>query len=575
MPNLDYTNYDFDALVIQLQNLVKAKASWKDTYRSGTGQQLIEAFCYIENLVNYMINRRAEESTILTAKLKSSIVNLVKLINYLPKRQTSAIGYIRFTISAASSKIVYIPKYTECQTANGRKYTTNEESAINPGNTFVDVLSIQGELTEVNFVSDGTTDQEFNISDIDVENSADTNNPSLRILIDNEEWTPVTSFIESISSSKHYTVTQNTDDTITIRFGNGIKGAIPTSGETIIVKYIKTDGIDGNVYNTDNVTTLNNTIYNEDNEAVSNITVTNPGLFLGGDDAETAEEIAYEAPRVFATGDRAVTKDDFMAILDNYPGVADSNVWGELEEAEAAGEDADYESLNKVYISLVLQEWQLPDDNFEELVSIYIRNQSMLTVKYEFIAATILNIIPVIELIVTSGYSLAEGQSAVETELANQFLLGDTTKLGTMIKYSNVLQALDALASVSYLNMYFEIYKQLTSLYDSDTDFGATLEATNIVPGSVRIFVDDTQVSVDTDNGNGTGSFTTVLESDYTVTGTVNYTTGLIAIDIAEGVSDYIVSARYQQDEDRNIVTDFNEICKLYDTDFISVVRES
>ena len=89
--NLDYVNYDFDDLVVQLINRLSQGDAWKDTYRSATGEMLIELLAYVGNLVLYYIERRAEESYIATAKNRSSVVNLVKLLNYNPKRKVSSI----------------------------------------------------------------------------------------------------------------------------------------------------------------------------------------------------------------------------------------------------------------------------------------------------------------------------------------------------------------------------------------------------------------------------------------------------------------------------------------------------
>ena len=104
---LDFTDYDFDDLVDQLTNRLKERDAWKDTYRSSTGQMLIELFSYIGNMVLYYVERRAEESYILTAKNKSSIVNLVRLLNYIPKRKASAVGILRMTLTNGIRTLKY------------------------------------------------------------------------------------------------------------------------------------------------------------------------------------------------------------------------------------------------------------------------------------------------------------------------------------------------------------------------------------------------------------------------------------------------------------------------------------
>jgi len=568
---LNYTAYDFDDLVVALQNRLKNKETWVDIYRSGTGQMLIELLAYVLNSGLYYTERRAEESYLSTAKNRSSVIALVSLLNYVPKRKTSATGNLTFSIVSPLTKIVFIPKYTECQSVSGLKYLTNESTVIEKGQTSVSASSIQGELKQIEVTSNGIINQEYLINSINVENSADTTNPTLRVLIDSVVWTNVDSFINSTNISEHYRIINEMDGKVTVKFGDNINGKAPIDGSTIIIKYIDTDGLDGNVSSSDKITTINDTIYDEDGDSVT-ITVTNEDIFLGGDDEEDIEEIRYEAPRVFKTGDRAVTKTDFISILENYSGVASVNVWGENEEAETAGVDADYEMLNKVKICIILQEWELPGTTFKATLSDYIYDKSMLTVKYEFVVPTFLLVIPTLRITVVKGSSLSQTQTDVEDILADQFLLGSTTKLGTMIKYSNVIAAINDLDDVAYVTMELEIYKVLSDSYDSFHDWGATLDALDVKPESIRLFVDGTYVTSDEDNGDGTGTFDGVV-GDYTISNSdIDYSTGILTLDINPDPSSVYI--RYQQDEHDNIVPTFRQICKLEDIDITNIEVE-
>jgi len=569
---LSYCNYNFDDLVAALQDRLKNKDAWKDIYRSATGQMLIELLAYILNAGLYYTERRAEESYILTAKNRSSILALVALLNYNPKRKTSSSGDLTFSISGPLAKIVYIPKYTECQSVDNLKYVTNEGVVIEKGQTSVDASSIQGELKQIETTSNGIINQEYLISSTNVENSADIDNPTLRILVDREEWTKVDSFIDSDSISKHYRVITEMDGTVTIKFGDNVNGRAPETGSTIIIQYIESAGLSGNVTYPDKITTLNDAIYDEDGDSVT-VTVTNSGSFLGGDDDEDIEEIRYEAPRVFKTGDRAVSKTDFIAILENYAGVANVNVWGENEEAEEEGVLADYEMLNKVKMSIILQEWELPDATFKTTLSDYIYDISMLTVKYEFVTPVFLQVIPVLRITVSTGYSLSETQAAAETAIAAQFLLGSTTKLGTKVKYSNVISAIDNLDSVAYVTMVLEIRKALSDSYDSTFDYGELLDAVPILPESVRLFVDGVYITTDSDNGDGTGTFDGIVGGYTIVNSEIDYTTGVLVLDINPAPSSSIY-VRYQQDAHDNIEPTLKQICKLYEVDVTNIAME-
>jgi hypothetical protein len=422
-------------------------------------------------------------------------------------------------------------------------------------------------------VSGGLASQEYIINSTEVENSSNVINPTLRIVVDGVEWSMVSSFYNSDSTSTHYRVINENDGKVTILFGDGVNGKSPESGKTIVIQYIKSEGVGGNVVHPAKITTVNSTIYDEDG-VVTTVAVTNTGSFLGGDDEESIEEIRDEAPLVFKTGDRAVTKDDFKSILMNYPGVADTNVWGENEEAEAAGVPADYEMLNKVKMCLVLQEWEIPDATFKAMISADVYNKSMITVKYEFVEPVFLSVIPTMNVKVTTGHSMSQAQTNIEDIMVEQFSLGETTKLGTVVKYSNIMAAIDNLVDVAYVNMVLEIKKILSDTYDSLYDWGASLDAVEIKPESVRLFIDGDYITTDSDNGDGTGTFSD--DGGYTITGTIDYTTGILTVDISGSPTEVYV--RYQQDDGNegagNILPSFQQICKLDDVGIESITME-
>lgn len=559
---LNYTQYDFDDLVTALENRLKATDAWKDTYESATGQMLIEFYAYIANMVLYYLERRAEECYWATAQNKSSLINLSRLINYTPKRAISAIGTLQFSIAEVSSKRIFIPQYTECQTSNGVKFVTIRDTTIEPGQTSNTEDAIQGELVTLEYTGDGTADQEYAISCTTVENDTHTQfSPwtALKVLVDNVEWTKVSSFLASFNVDTHYMLRTELDGTLTVLFGDDIKGKAPETGSIIEIKYINSSGADGNVYETDRVTTLNDILYNEDDESVT-VSVTNSSTMSGGDAAEDIEEIRAEAPNVFATGDRLVTKLDFEAFIINYESVQDVNVWGEAEESAP-----NYDMFNTVRLCILLDEFVLPTSSFKTILSDDLYDKSMITVKYEYVDAEILYVVPTIEVYAVEGNALSQVQSDVESAIAAEFVLGTTTKLGTSKFKSNLIEAVDSLSSVSYLHMNLEIRKELSESTESGYNFEGLLEATSILTESVSVYVGSTKVGED----DGEGEFTD-LSSTYSVRGSINYTTGAVYMMISPLPTE-TVSIRYQQDADGDIVVDNNQVCKLYDVDFTSI----
>lgn len=544
----NYTTYNFDEIRTELENRLKSQSVWKDgAYRSSTGSMLLDLMAAVGTLVGYYNERRAEESYIKTAKNRSSIINLVRLINYNPKRNVSSAGILRFSINDVYSKSIFIPTWTECQTSDGIKFLVASGGVILPGQTYVDVNAIQGELVTISNISTGELNQEYNINDTAVENT------HVIVTVGNEVWTQVDSFIDSTTTSKHFIIRPELDGTITIVFGNNIFGKAPDVSSLIQIEYVKSNGSLGNIYTLGSVTTVNTIIYDSDQTAQT-VIVTNTSTFLGGSDIETTDQIRYNAPRVFATGDRAVTKSDFIALLEDYPSVANVNVWGEAEET-----NPDEDNYNRVKISLLLQNWILPDTNLKNTLSTYLYDKSLMTVRYSFIDPTILYVIPVLTIKVAKGNSLSYIQSLVDGALANQFVLGSTTRLGSSVRLSSIYDQINAISGISYCHIDLKLKKILQTGYSSTYTYASTIEAVPLSVGSVDIYVNDVKVGTD----DGLGGFTD-LSSEYSVSGLVDYTTGFVGVNLspALGVDD-VITVRCSQNQNGDIVVTKNQVCRL------------
>jgi len=558
---LNFVNYSFEDLVVTLQNLLSAQNSWKDMYRSSTGQTLLELFAAVGNLVLYYVERRAEESYINTAQNYSSIVNLVRLLNYIPDRKVSSTGTLQFSISSAAIAIVIIPKWTSVSSA-GYNFLTNEDSAIQEGGTSITVTGIQGTLTTVTYTSTGSTNQEYNINDTSIENT----NVYVYVSGTNggQPWTKQTSFINSTSLSTDYVIRPELDGTITIVFGNNVFGLAPAISSSIEVKYVRSDGSDGNVYSTGLITTLNSAIYDTDGTEKT-VTVTNTTNFLGGDDAETAEEIRANGPNVFATGDRAVTKSDFESLLLSYPGVADVIVYGENDLTPP-----DYTMYNQVRICVLLNEWALPTTDFEALLTAYLYTKSMITVRYSYVDPSIIYVVPTVTVRLESSASISATQALVDIAIQNQFVLGATSTLGDNVYQSDIIQAVEDVSGVSNCHATLKIQKDLLQGYNSIYTYAETADLLPVMVDNVELWVNTTQIAVD----NGAGSWTNL--STYTVTGIVVYTTGFVGVNVSPALPvGAEIFIRYQQnntavtiDSVGDLILSQTQICKWDSTTY-------
>jgi len=601
-PPISYVNYDFDNLVTELQQLLSAQSAWKDMYRSSTGQTLLELFAAVGNLVLYYVERRAEESYISTAKNYSSVVNLARLLNYTPTRNISAIGPLAFTVDAPAPSLITIPQWTSVSSNAGVNFLVLDTNASIPAlGTTATVSGIQGTLITKSFVSNGASNQAYNIDDTQIENSVNImllasvaslevaqaiqqqtvsqssytvvnddgtysvyalSNPqrpqTLSVNVTGSSgtatWNQQSSFINSTNTSRDYVIRPELDGTLTVVFGNGVFGAFPQLGQTVVVTYVQSVGVAGNVFSPNLITTINSPIfYAGTTTMVPNISVTNTDTFLGGSDAETTAEIKENAPQVFSTGDRAVTKADFSAIIQNYSPGCNVVVYGENDI-----NPPNYNMYNEVLISMILStatttptmltpppnihDWAIPGTTFQSNLAAYLYSKSMMTVRYSFVDPTIVYVVPHLTVRVDSSASITTVENFVESAVQGQFVLNSTTSLGQSIYQSDIIDAIEDVAGVKHCHVTLKVQKDMAHNLFSAYSWSTYADLLPVLKGSVELWVGTHKIAYD----DGAGGWSNVGGSGYVVSGLVEYasvnTTSATSLTVGTGAQTLTVA---------------------------------
>lgn len=592
-----YSRYEFEDLVKILQDRLTVKETWKDTYASSTGQTLIELYAYLVDLLLYYLERRTEEGYINTAKNRSSVLNLVSLLNYKPKRNISAIGTVRFTANKAVLSPVIIPEKTVLATNTGIEFVTVSPAVINTGYTqSTEVKAIQGSIKEMLREAPGIPSYEIHIESTKVENNSYPEFSSISVLVDGERWSPVNSFLFSSSIDKHFTVKHNLDDTISVVFGDGKRGLYPAKGSLIKIEYLESDGLKGNIYLTGVLTTiksfssltyeyLDNGILKED---TINLTVTNLSQMIGGDDLETTDEIRQEAPNIFKIGNRLVTREDFLSFLYNYPQIAEAVVLGENELSKGT---PSFMYFNVVQISALLKGWVVIPEQLQQQIAKDLYKKSLMTVKYEFVEPIIYKVIPTISAKIDKRFSLSYAQSSIRNTINKFFILGDTAKFGEAKRLSNLVEAVDKLEEVKYLYMYLDLYDTMSqpsvtsdNTYRYYTFSNIATTAKPLKKGTIKIYGtlnDGSVLLLAIDNSAGSFQVANTSVPFSISSSSINYTNGTFSVvfRISKSATQAISSGytRYQQDVlgyPGDIVVDQFGICKLETIDFVSLSYE-
>jgi hypothetical protein len=135
--SVNYTGRDYYSLRTQLIERVKERTnnSWQGNDPADFGVALIESFAYMGDLINYYIDRAANESYIMTATQRDTLINLANMYGYNPSGYISSIVDLRFSstngyFGGIGAAII------ESGTINSTAYTNLAKIVVPNDNTF-------------------------------------------------------------------------------------------------------------------------------------------------------------------------------------------------------------------------------------------------------------------------------------------------------------------------------------------------------------------------------------------------------------------------------------------------------
>jgi hypothetical protein len=285
---------------------------------------IVSIFSGVAEMLNYYIDAMARETFLATARKWTSIVKLVTLINYRIKASISASVDIEFKavdsdgepVMLLEGNSITIPMGTRVTNAQGIPFLTTRAAYISQGLYRVNVPSRQQVIVALfnKTTSNGLANQLVPLP-------LSYDDGTLYVEVGGVTWAYKEHLGFSGSSSTHFCVVVLEDGIPYCKFGDGVHGAIPTSGAIIAFAYRTTSGVKGNL-GVGTITTLVDTltIPVQDPE-ISEVVVTNPLASSGGLPIEDSERMRQAAPLHLRTLDRAVTYQDFIDVAKLAPSV--------------------------------------------------------------------------------------------------------------------------------------------------------------------------------------------------------------------------------------------------------------
>lgn len=353
-------NLDFEDIKTSIKDYIRANTNFTDyDYEGSTLSLIIDMLAYNTYLASYNANMVSNEAFIDGATLRENVVSLARNIGYLPRSRVSAKSTIRFSVSTddfpvkplsltlkkgsvvLSSSEYASQSYTFCIPEDITELVV--EGDVN----FTDIEVYEGVLIEQEFIvsEEYQTSQRFILNNVGIDYS------TIRVTVresvfssDSEVFNLSKSILEIDGNSSIFFIQEVSDERYELIFGDGVFGKKLNTGNAINVSYIVSNGEEGNGLSRfkfiGNLVTDANAIVARD---VSTVQTIEPSE--GGSAIEPVSSIKNYAGRIYSAQNRAVTANDYEAIV--------RKIYPEAESLSAfGGEKLNPPKFGKVFIAV-------------------------------------------------------------------------------------------------------------------------------------------------------------------------------------------------------------------------------
>ena len=355
MPYTQVANLDFEDIKAQLKEYLRAQSDFTDYDFEGSAlSTLIDTLAYNTYYTAFNTNMVVNELFIDSATLRDNVVAIAKQLGYRPKSATSPTAYVSFNVTYTNPTTD-----TELILKKGTGFIANYDNNIyqyvvlddvkaqvaNNVATFTNVAIKEGtQLTNTFTVNTALRSQRFILDNQNI----DTNTIRVKVYPTggsfSEPYLVADNILGVDSTSKVFFLDEIEDERYEILMGDGVLGKKLENNARIEVSYLTTAGPESNGVRT---FVFSGVLENPSGVSPSAFTtsITSTTASAGGEEIESTQKIKYTAPKAYGTQDRAVTSQDYEAIVRQiYPATSDIIIFG--------GEDQEPPEYGKVFISL-------------------------------------------------------------------------------------------------------------------------------------------------------------------------------------------------------------------------------
>jgi len=355
MPYTQVSNLDFEDIKTSLKEYMRAQSDFTDYDFDGSAlSTLIDTLAYNTYYTAFNTNMVVNELFIDSATLRDNVVAIAKQLGYRPKSATAPTAYVSFTATYGNSTTdteLILKKGTGFISSfdnNVYQYVVTDDvkaQVINNVATFTNVEVKEGtQLVNTFTVNTSLKSQKFILDNPNI----DTNTIRVKVFPTggsfSEPYLVADNILGVDATSKVFFLDEIEDQRYEILMGDGVLGKKLENNARIEVSYLTTAGPESNGVRT---FVFSGVLENPNGVTPSNITtsITSTVASAGGEEIESTQKIKYTAPKAYGTQERAVTAQDYEAIVRQvYPATSDIIIFG--------GEDQEPPEYGKVFIAL-------------------------------------------------------------------------------------------------------------------------------------------------------------------------------------------------------------------------------
>ena len=486
MPLVNFANLDFDQIKTSIKDYLRSNSNFTDYDFEGSNlSTIIDVLAYNTYITSYNANMVSNEVFIDSATLRENVVSLARNIGYVPRSKKCSQANISFFVDtsdyASVPQTITLNKGIVASSSdfNNESYTfaildditvpvSNDEAVFN------DIPIQEGVyITSTFTVNSFDPDQRFILENAGIDIS------TMRVIVKPSEASTVTrkysqseSLFDINSDSPVYFIQEIEGERYELIFGDGIFGKKLEAPSFIEVSYLVTNGSLANGIS--NLNFSGKLTSSRDNTAVNSgiSEITTLKDASNGESIENIESIKKYSTRIYSSQKRAVTTDDYEAIIPSlYPQTDAVSAFG--------GETLNPPQYGKVFVSIKPSNGLYLSNMIKDNIKRDIKKYTVAGIEVEITDLKFLSVELGIKLYYNSNLATS-GNNLITQVLSNVLKYANSAemnKFGARFKYSKLLAVIDntsdaITSNITTVTMKRDLRVSLNSFAEYEICFG-------------------------------------------------------------------------------------------------------